>query len=86
MNHDITLDETYYAKKGKKMHGRRWDEELPKKAREMWLGERAQKAGVTYLEEGSYAFTLNNGGTLRVYASPYQPEFCVRTSTLRFDA
>lgn len=76
-NHDISLDEAYYKRMGRKMHRQRWDEDMPKKAREMWMGERAQRAGVTYLEEGTYSFTLKNGGLLRVYASPYQPEFCV---------
>lgn len=78
-NHDISLDEEYYARMGKKMQGRRWDADLPRKAREMWLGERAQRAGVTYLDEGNHKLTLKNGGLLRVYASPYQPEFCVST-------
>lgn len=76
-NHDISLDETYYTRMGHKMQGKRWDADMPRKAREMWLGERAKRAGITYLEEGSHSFTLENGGLLRVYASPYQPEFCV---------
>ncbi|KZM21434.1 uncharacterized protein EKO05_0006200 [Ascochyta rabiei] len=75
-NHDITLDESYYARMGQRMHWERWDQDLPGKAREMWLGERAKRAGVTYLEEGTHSFALANGGLLRVYASPYQPEFC----------
>ncbi|KAI4933431.1 uncharacterized protein J4E92_003097 [Alternaria infectoria] len=76
-NHDITLDEEYYARKGEYMHrGDRYDKDLPAKAREMWKGERARRAGVTYLEEGTHTFQLQNGANLRVYASPYQPEFC----------
>jgi hypothetical protein len=76
-NHDITLDEAYYERKGEYMHrGNRYDKDLPRKAKEMWKGERAKKAGVTYLEEGTHAFQLQNGANLRVYASPYQPEFC----------
>lgn len=74
-NHDITLDEAYYKRKGRHMHGeKRYDEDLPLKAREMWMGERARRTGVTYLEEGSHEFRLRNGAALRVYASPYQPE------------
>jgi hypothetical protein len=76
-NHDISLDEEYYARMGKRMQGKEYDAEMPKKARAMWLGDRAKRAGVTYLEEGSYTFSLSNGAMLRVYASPYQPEFCV---------
>jgi hypothetical protein len=69
-NHDITLDEEYYARKGQYMHrGDAYDKELPAKAREMWMGERAKRAGVTYLEEGTYAFKLKNGANLRVYTS-----------------
>lgn len=76
-NHDISLDEEYYARKGKYMHWENGhDEDMPRKAREMWTGERAKRAGVTYLEEGTYTFVLKNGAKLRVYASPYQPEFC----------
>jgi hypothetical protein len=49
------------------MHNRGgYDENMPAKAREMWLGERAKRAGVTYLEEGTYAFALKNGARLRV--------------------
>ncbi|KAF1916703.1 ser/Thr protein phosphatase family protein [Ampelomyces quisqualis] len=78
-NHDITLDEEYYARRGQYMHSRSrngHDRYLPLKAKEMWLGDRAEAAGVTYLEEGTHSFTLKNGAKLRVYASPYQPEFC----------
>lgn len=92
-NHDISLDEDYYYRRGQYMHRRsEYDEELPRKASTMWKGERAKRAGVTYLEEGTHTFTLNNGAILRVrfnqaaalcnanlskvYASPYQPEFC----------
>jgi hypothetical protein len=35
----------------------------------------AAAAGVTYLEEGIYTFTLKSGARFTVYASPYQPEF-----------
>lgn len=66
-NHDITLDEVYYKRKGQDMHRRNgYDENLPTKAREMWQGERAKRAGVTYLEEGTHTFTLKNGAKLRV--------------------
>lgn len=77
-NHDISLDEMYYRRMGAYMQGKRYDADMPRKARELWTGPRAQKAGVTYLEEGTHCFTLKNGARLGVYASPYQPEFCVR--------
>ncbi|KAF2624197.1 ser/Thr protein phosphatase family protein [Macroventuria anomochaeta] len=75
-NHDISLDETYYKRMGRHMQGKRFDADMPRGAREMWMGERARKAGVTYLEEGRYTFKLGNGARLGVWASPYQPEFC----------
>lgn len=76
-NHDVSLDESYCQGRGSNKYGiRPCDPDLPRKAREMWLGERVRRAGVTYLEEGTHHFTLTNGAQLRVYASPYQPEFC----------
>ncbi|KAF2115612.1 Metallo-dependent phosphatase-like protein [Lophiotrema nucula] len=76
-NHDISLDEEYYARRGQSMQRLKTpDADLPRRARELWTGERARAAGVRYLEEGTHEFTLMNGGKLRVYASPYQPEFC----------
>ena len=66
-NHDISLDEQYYERKGPHMHRRDgYDEDLPAKAKAMWRG--AQEAGVTYLEEGTHDFTLQNGAKLRVRA------------------
>ncbi|RMZ74402.1 ser Thr phosphatase family [Pyrenophora seminiperda CCB06] len=68
-NHDITLDEEYYVRKGLSMHRNAYDRDLPSKARNMWKGERAKRAGVTYLEEGTHQFTLQNGANLRVCTS-----------------
>lgn len=69
-NHDISLDEKYYARKGQSMHRlREPDTALPARAREMWTGERAKVAGVTYLEEGVHSFLLANGAKLRVCPS-----------------
>jgi hypothetical protein len=38
-------------------------------------GPAAVKAGVTCLAEGSHTFTLSNGSTFSIYASPYTPAF-----------
>jgi predicted phosphodiesterase len=66
-NHDISLDEAYYRRRGKWMHRRgEYDANMPALAREMWTGEKAQRAGVTYLEEGTREFTLKSGARLRV--------------------
>lgn len=83
-NHDISLDEVYYQRKGPSMQGKRHEADMPLRAREMWTGERARRAGVTYLEEGTHSFVLKNGARLSVYASPYQPEFCVSLPTCEF--
>lgn len=66
-NHDISLDEEYYGRRGKWMHGwREYDANMPALAKAMWTGEKAQRAGVTYLEEGMREFTLASGARLRV--------------------
>ncbi|KAF2659370.1 ser/Thr protein phosphatase family protein-like protein [Lophiostoma macrostomum CBS 122681] len=76
-NHDISLDEVFYACKGQYMQRlKEPDDELVGKAKALWTGERARAAGVRYLEEGTYGFVLRSGARLRIYASPYQPEFC----------
>ncbi|OCL12524.1 ser/Thr protein phosphatase family protein [Glonium stellatum] len=75
-NHDISLDEEYYRREGMRMHRHAFDPKMPKQARDMWMGEEARRAGVTYLDEGSHAFALKSGAKLRIYVSPYQPEFC----------
>ncbi|KAJ5808002.1 hypothetical protein N7474_009271 [Penicillium riverlandense] len=46
------------------------------RAKDLYTNASAQAAGIRYLDEGTYTFTLSNGATFTVYASPYQPEFC----------
>jgi predicted phosphodiesterase len=66
-NHDISLDENYYALKGQYMHRlKEPDDEIVGKAKELWTGEEVRSAGVRYLEEGTYSFRLKNGARLRV--------------------
>lgn len=66
-NHDISLDEAYYKRKGQHMQRlREPDDDMPMRARELWTGEKAREAGVTYLDEGTHIFTLKNGARLRV--------------------
>jgi hypothetical protein len=66
-NHDISLDEEYYARKGQYMQMlKQPDPQVPVQAREMWTGAKAKAAGVTYLDEGVHSFTLKNGAKLRV--------------------
>ncbi|KZF19839.1 hypothetical protein L228DRAFT_270617 [Xylona heveae TC161] len=73
-NHDISLDEEYYAKYGETKH--RFVTEDVKKCRQLWTSEEAKQAGVIYLEEGTNSFELKNGANFTIYTSPYTPEFC----------
>ncbi|KAK8200366.1 ser/Thr protein phosphatase family protein [Phyllosticta capitalensis] len=83
-NHDISLDGHFYhgmskgvgMSNGKRMHKYDFDEKMPEQAAELWKGDAAREAGVTYLEEGLHEFELRNGARLKIYTSPYQPEFC----------
>jgi Icc-related predicted phosphoesterase len=66
-NHDISLDAIPRVENMS-------DEEYAKyhqEALEIMTGPVAKEAGVTYLEEGTYTFTLHNGAIFKVYASPY---------------
>ncbi|KAF2470683.1 Metallo-dependent phosphatase [Lindgomyces ingoldianus] len=76
-NHDISLDDRFYRRRGQSMHRlKEPDDTIPQKARALWMGEEAKRRGIMYLEEGVHQFKLRNGARLNVYASPYQPEFC----------
>ena len=62
-----------------KHSGSPWDpgqEESADACLAMWKSEAARARGVRYLEEGMHTFTLRSGAVVRVYASPYQPEYC----------
>ena len=68
-NHDLELDERCW-----KTHLDEDDEpEDHDRAIKVMKGELAAQAGVTYLEEGTYDFTLKNGAQFTIYASPYTP-------------
>lgn len=66
-NHEITLDEPYYLSLG----GTTTTHAAATKA----IQQDAAAQGVTHLAEGTHAFTLANGATFTVYASPYTPQF-----------
>ena len=73
-NHDLTLDRNYVNRSVSnkaQISSMTIDE-----AHKIWHGPLAKEAGVTYLSEGLHSFTLASGARLRVYASPYTPEFC----------
>lgn len=70
-NHDKSLDQEYF-----KSHlSENDDPDEHEKAMEMWKGQMAKDAGVTYLEEGMSTFNLKSGAKFTIYTSPYQPEF-----------
>ncbi|PLB55224.1 40S ribosomal protein S8e [Aspergillus steynii IBT 23096] len=50
--------------------------EDPVAIKALWTSADAQAAGIRYLEEGTREFRLSTGARVRVYASPYTPEFC----------
>lgn len=66
-NHEITLDEPYYLSLG----GTTTTHAAATKA----IKQDAAAQGVTHLAEGTHTFTLANGATFTVYASPYTPQF-----------
>jgi predicted MPP superfamily phosphohydrolase len=74
-NHDLTLDKEYYLLVESpvvEMAGD-YNKDNADVAEQIWTGEEAKKAGVTYLTEGMHQFRLSNGAEFTVYASPWQP-------------
>ncbi|KAH7323571.1 Metallo-dependent phosphatase-like protein [Rhexocercosporidium sp. MPI-PUGE-AT-0058] len=65
-NHDLDLDKDFVA-----VHS--GGELRHEKAICLW--ESARQQGVVYLEEGTHTFTLRNGTSFAIFASPYQPLF-----------
>lgn len=71
-NHDLSLDGDYW-----RSHPREGNDPTEHdQALAIMTGDLAKAAGVTYLEEGERTFMLQNGKTFKIFASPYQPEFC----------
>jgi Icc-related predicted phosphoesterase len=76
-NHDLTLHKEYYTAEDSPAKMIDWKSHHKPSAEvveELWKGEAAKKAGITYLEEGIHAFSLKNGAEFTVYASAWQPE------------
>lgn len=73
-NHDITLDEVYYARDWR-LHGAASGKQDVGAIRRLYTGPEAEEAGVVYIEEGTRSFSVN-GARFNVYASAYTPEFC----------
>ena len=50
--------------------------EDPKEIKALYTHPDTVAAGIRYLDEGTYTFTLSTGARFTIYASPYSPEFC----------
>lgn len=83
-NHDLSLHRDFYLNErsehsdqpqAQALDHDHYDPANVDDAENLWHGEAARKAGVTYLTEGLHRFRLANGITFQVYASPWQPEF-----------
>jgi len=77
-NHDLSLDRDFVF--GHLKRERLTEEQADarvKQARDLWTGPdgRARVEGITFLDEGTHHIDLPNGARMRVYASPYTPEF-----------
>lgn len=66
-NHDISLDKTSWVENMSQEEYSTYHETALK----VMTG--SNDAGITYLEEGTHIFSLNNGAKFTVYASPYTP-------------
>jgi hypothetical protein len=65
-NHDIALDAKEWVARGGRSTFHQ-DMVL------LMTGAKARAAGIIYLSEGMYSFTLKSGAKLSVYATPYTP-------------
>jgi Icc-related predicted phosphoesterase len=77
-NHDLSLHGDYYRtdQMARNIQGEAaYDADTAREAHELWTGQEAKDAGITYLTEGLYTFELSNGAKFSVYASPWQPAF-----------
>ncbi|KAG6363832.1 hypothetical protein INS49_008935 [Diaporthe citri] len=69
-NHDISLDPKWWAENLDEEEGD--DPEEPVKSRQLFDDERQR--GVHLLDEGLHTFTLGDGRSFKVFASPFTPE------------
>ena len=73
-NHDLELDEEYWnAQCTNEEDSEDPDDHIA--AVDTMTGIQATRAGIVFLNEGTYAFTLNNGAIFKIYVSPYTPAF-----------
>src|ERR1700753_1283007 len=65
-NHDVSLDSGWWVEN---LIGGEDDPDEPVKALALFRNKDALDAGLSYLEEGTHAFTLKSGATFTIYAS-----------------
>ena len=73
-NHDLELDRQYWEAQ-RDEDGALEDPEDHHSAMETMTGPLAQKAGVSFLHEGTHRFRLKNGTEFTIYVSSYTPAF-----------
>jgi Icc-related predicted phosphoesterase len=76
-NHDVSLDPKWWAKSlrvDEDEPNNSDDPDEPKKALAMWKA--AEADAIHLLDEGLHRFTLKDGRSFTIYASPYTPAFC----------
>ena len=71
-NHDLELDQQYWEAQ-RDEDGNLEDPEDHQSAITTMTGPLAEKAGVSFLNEGTHEFTLKNGTRFTIYVSPYTP-------------
>lgn len=73
-NHDLELDKTFWAAR-RNEEGSPKDPEDHDLAVKAMIGPLAAEARVTFLTEGTHAFTLKTGAKFLIYVSPYTPAY-----------
>lgn len=68
-NHDVSLDPKWWTDNEEEDD----DPEEPAKARQLF--EAAREQGVHLLDEGLHVLELSDGRSIRIFASPFTPEF-----------
>ncbi|KAG9254237.1 Metallo-dependent phosphatase-like protein [Emericellopsis atlantica] len=72
-NHDGALDAKFWDRYADEQSGRPGDDTMPQQA---WrIIKEAEQDNVRFLDEGTHTFALDNGAVLRLYASPWTPEY-----------
>ncbi|OAA75398.1 Metallophosphoesterase [Akanthomyces lecanii RCEF 1005] len=75
-NHDRALDEAFWTSTQDSGNGYVMTKDPEYRTEALELLEEAKKDGVVYIgKEGEYSFPLANGAVLRIYASPWTPEY-----------